>query len=740
MRYIFLFLMIFAVFSPSKADAQVVQFAKSGVSAYEILLAENASSTEIKAAEVLQHYFYEVTRVKLSIARKPEEAKLYIVLKKNSTLEDKGSADGFTIKNDGKQIVIKAGTETGTLYGVYYFVRTLLNCKKWAPNEKAECPKIPDLKIQFPLNIVETPAFAYREVYSTAENDQEYMDWYGLHQLDELWGLWGHSFSKLVPSSFFGTHPEYFALVDGQRRTDQLCLSNEDVLKITLENLNQHFKNNPAAKYWSVSPNDNNNFCECELCRKTDDEEGGPQGSLIRFVNKIAAHYPEKTFTTLAYGATLEPPQHTKPRANVIIFLSNIDLYRNQPVATEPSAARFRNILKSWLNQTSRIFIWDYYTQFTNYLAPFPDAQNIGVNIDYYKKLGVAGVFAQMGGNSYVDQNELKTYLLSRKLWNATLNDEQLLEEFLQGYYGNAAPLIKDYMLRLKKSVEESGRRLDIYGNPVNEYNSYLSPNNMEDFSNQFDAAEKLAENSVIRQRIQKLRLAFDFTYLQQARFYGLEKHGVFTENPSGKLSVRKDLPLRVKRFVKKAEAAGVKKLSEGGIAPAEYLQEWKKVFENGLIKNKALGAKVQFHKPFVPEFPAKKEATLTDGMYGFKDFSYNWLLFESGFSATLDLSTEKQVEKVTIDFLEDQRHWIFLPASVIIQVSTDGIAFQEVNQPVFFILKENDTAETHKARFSVGHKVRFIKISAEPLQTLPAWKPSRSKKPLIAISEIWVE
>lgn len=740
MRYIFLFLMIFAMLSPSKTDAQVVQLAKSGVSAYEILLAENASFTEIKAAEVLQHYFYEVTRVKLPIARKPEEAKVYIVLKKNSTLEDKGSADGFTIKNDGKQIVIKAGTETGTLYGVYYFVRTLLHCKKWAPNEKAECPKIPDLKIQFPLNIDETPAFAYREVYSTAENDQEYMDWYGLHRLDDLWGLWGHSFSKLVPTYFFSTHPEYFALVDGQRRTDQLCLSNEDVLKITLENLNQHFKNNPAAKYWSVSPNDNNNFCECELCRKTDDEEGGPQGSLIRFVNKIAAHYPEKTFTTLAYGATLEPPQHTKPRANVIIFLSNIDLYRNQPVATEPSAARFRNILKGWLNHTLRIFIWDYYTQFTNYLAPFPDAQNIGVNIDYYKKLGVTGVFAQMGGNSYVDQNELKTYVLSRKLWNATLNDEQLLEEFLQGYYGNSAPLIKDYMLRLKKSVGESGRRLDIYGNPVNEYNSYLSPNNMEDFSIKFDAAEKLAENSVIRQRIQKLRLAFDYSYLQQARFYGLEKHGVFTENPSGKLSVRKDLPLRVKRFVKKAEAAGVKKLSEGGIAPAEYLQEWKKIFENGIIKNKALGAKVKFHKPSVPEFPAKKEATLTDGMYGFKDFSYNWLLFENGFSATLDLSAEKQVETVTIDFLEDQRHWIFLPASAIIQVSTDGIAFQEVKQPVFFSLKENDTAEMHKARFSVGPKVRFIKISAEPLQTLPAWKPSRSKKPLIAISEIWVE
>ena len=740
MRYLFFFLMIFAMFSPLKADAQELQLALGGRSNYEIFLPENASATEQKAAEVLQHYFHEVTRVKLPITRNREESKLYIALGKNLNLENEAAAEGFSIKNKGQQIVIEGGAGKGTLYGVYYFIQNYLHCKKWAPNEKAECPKISDLEIQLPLNVAETPAFAYREVYSTAENDQEYMDWYGLHRLDDLWGLWGHSFSKLVPSSFFSSHPEYFSLVEGHRRTDQLCLSNEEVFKLTLKSLDEFFKENPNAKYWSVSPNDNNNYCECDFCREIDEEEGGPQGSLIRFVNKIAAHYPEKTFTTLAYGAALQPPLKAKPESNVVIFLSNININRNQPVAIEPSAARFRTILNGWLDKTSRIFIWDYYTQFTNYLAPFPDSHNIGANIEYYKNHGISGIFAQMGGNTYVDQNELKTYLLSRKLWDANLSDEELTDEFLQGYYGKAAPALKTYMFNLKAALQESGRRLDIYGNPVNEYNSYLSPKHMEEFSNQFEAAEKLAENAMIRQRIQRLRLAFDYTYLQQARFYGLEKHGIFTENRSGKLNVRKGLPLRVKRFVKQAEAAGVKELSEGGISPADYLQEWKMVFENGISKNEALGAEVDFHTSFVPDYPAKKEATLTDGMYGFKDFSYNWLLFENGFSVTVDLSVEKQVRTVTLDFLEDQRHWIFLPDSVSLQVSKDGLTFQEVKLPVSFSIKEDYSAATHKARFSVGEKIRFLKITAEPIKTLPTWKTSRYKKPLIAVSEIWVE
>lgn len=739
MRYFFLFF-IFGMCSPIRATEHGLQLAQNGNSDYQILLADNATATEQKAAEVLQHYFYEVTRVQLLITRKREEAQSYISIG-TTAISDKGnSAVGFYIKNEGKEIIILGGAGKSTLYGTYYFVRNYLRCQKWAPNEKAECPKIPDLKIQLPLAVEEKPSFAYREVYSTAENDPEYMDWYGLHQLDDLWGIWGHSFNQLVPSSFFSSHPEYFSLVSGQRRTDQLCLSNEQVLQLTLKTLEQRFKENPEAKYWSVSPNDNNNYCECDLCRKIDDEEGGPQGSLIRFINKIAFQYPEKTFTTLAYGAAIQSPLKTKPRSNVIVFLSNIDIYRNHSVATEPSAARFRTILKGWLKQTSRIFIWDYYTQFTNYLAPFPDVNNIGGNIKYYKSLDVSGVFAQMGGNTYVDQNELKTYLLARKLWNADLNDAELTEEFLKAYYGKAAPIINSYMLNLKVALQESGRRLDIYGNPVNEYDSYLTPQHMEDFSNQFDEAEKSAENSTIRHRIQRLRLAFDYTYLQQARFYGLEKHGLFIRNKSGKLRVRKNLPLRVKRFVKQAETVGIKELSEGGASPADYYKEWERIFENGIIENKALGAKVQFHTPFIPNYPAKKEATLTDGMYGFDDFSYNWLLFENGFSVTLDLSAEKQVHTVTVDFLQDQRHWIFLPQSVHIQGSPDRITYRKLAEDVQFLTEEQYTTGTHRARFSVEENVRFLIVSAVSIPSLPSWKKDKNKKPLMGVAEIRVE
>src|SRR5690606_34455717 len=144
-----------------------------------------------------------------------------------------------------------------------------------------------------------------------------------------------------------------------------------------------------------ISPNDNSSHCECGLCSAVNRVEGGPQGTLIQFVNIIAARYPEKTFTTISYGATARAPLRTKPLANVIILLSNIEIFRNEPVETGKSAAAFRNNLKDWLQITPHVYVWDYYTQFTNYLAPFPDFPNAGSNVHFYKKNKIKGVFAQ---------------------------------------------------------------------------------------------------------------------------------------------------------------------------------------------------------------------------------------------------------------------------------------------------------------------------------------------------------
>jgi hypothetical protein len=84
----------------------------------------------------------------------------------------------------------------------------------------------------------------------------------------EDWGMWVHTmFSLVPPEKYFELHPEYYALMDGKRVKTQLCLSNAEVLAITIEELGKRMKEKPDKIYWSVSQMDTFGACECDGCK-----------------------------------------------------------------------------------------------------------------------------------------------------------------------------------------------------------------------------------------------------------------------------------------------------------------------------------------------------------------------------------------------------------------------------------------------------------------------------------------
>lgn len=719
------------------AQSQNLQLATAGKSSYKILLPENPSQYEIKAVEVFQYYFKQVTGTKLPNTSNPS-GQNFISIGTTSLSNETNTEEGFEIRSTGDNILLN-GKDRNILFATYHFIEEFLQCRKWAPNEKAECPKIRNIEVPAELAITEKSPFEYREVYSTAILDDEYLDWYKLHNLDELWGLWGHSYFKLISPQLFKSNPELFSYFRGKRRPLQLCLSNEEVFQRSVEKLDELFPNDPEKKYWSISANDGVGHCECDECNLVNQDEGGPQGSLIRFVNKIAEKYPDKTFTTLAYGATATPTLKIVPRENVIIFLSNIDIYRNKPVKSEESAKFFRSNLDGWLRLTPNVFVWDYATQFTNYLAPFPDVFNLEENIDYYRKKGVKGLFVQMGGEDHVDNNALKTYLLSKHLWSDKSADEDKIEKFLNGYYGKSTPFVRKYLSLLSETLDKSNSKLDIYGNPINEFDSYLSPSHILIYNSILDEAESLAENKKILNRIRRLRLGPDFTALQQAKFFGRENHGIFEQNKSGKWIVKKEIKKKVRSFIYHANKNKITQLSEGGQSLAEYEAEWQTIFKKGAPENLAIGAEIQYSHDWVADYPAKEERTLVDGMYGLNDFSYNWLLFDESHTVTLDLQDQIFVKTVSPTFLQDQRHWIFLPSNVELSASHDGNEFESIGVQKI-VLQEDSEVTVRELVFNVSKNIRFLKLKFESLESMPEWRSHPSKKPLMAIDEIWVK
>lgn len=736
-----------------------LEIVKNHHSAYRIVLSPEASKSEQRAARLLQNYIKAATEAVIPIINESGLSKdpgtqtspaIYLGRTYHAAqlgLVADRTSEGYRLLTDHQDLYILTGQGHAAQYAVYYFAEKYLGYQKY-DKSPAVFSKVDDLQLPDHLDFKSSPAFDYRQSYYPMSDDPDYMNWHGLHRFEDLWGLWGHSFYKLVPPAvYYKTHPEYYALVNGKRQPTQLCLSNPDVVSLVIDTLKAMMANNPDAIYWSVAPNDGGGFCTCDACVKIDREEGGPQGSLIRFVNKVAAAFPDKKITTLAYGGTANAPLKTYARKNVAVFVSSIDIFREQPVrsAAWPAAVVFRKQLADWSRMAGQIFIWDYCVQFTNYLSPFPDLTVLADNFKFFKQQRVSGIFEEGSGDTYADAAELNSYVQAKLLWNPYADIRLLMEDFCRGYYGPGASSVLDYLKARDSALKVSGKHLDIYGNPMIDSKGFLSLGNMKRYQNLLvHAIQAVTPETVYAARVRRLQLGLEYIALQQSRFYGLDPGGFLQPDgdDAGRYMVRPEWESRVNRFVSACKTAGVLTLSEDGISPGAYGEEWHHILTQSWPCNLALHANVTLTYPFSEDYPAKGKQTLTDGMTGFNDFSYNWLCFYgTDMGATVDMGALKGCGKISINFLDDPRHWIFLPATVRVEVSTDGRTYSDLRPVDLPEGTEHTASRIVPAVFNLptGTKIRYVRVTAVNPGRLPEWRDDTPKKPMIAADEIMI-
>ena len=745
-----LFLLALVVSCQPFCNAQSIRLADGGKSSYDIIIPRNASEMEKKSAGVLQNYFQKVAGAKLDI--RPEnggDAAVIAVgntqLAKNFIKAAKVNDDGYAIVSQGKNLVIAGEGTKGTLYGVYTFIEKYLGCRKWYAGPAQITPS-QTVSIPANLSLYENPAFEYRESFFPGIRDEEYVDWHKLHQFTKLWGLYGDTYEKLVPAAvYFKSHPEYFALVKGKRIPNQLCTSNEDVIKIIIDSLQRKMDANPNAKYWSISPNAAPGYCECPLCAPITAREGSVSGNLVQMVNKIAAHFPNAKFTFLAHGYTQQAPKYAKPASNVYVQLTSIESDRLLPFTQTPSADDFMKGLAGWEKLTNNIYVWDYCAQFSAYLAPFPILPIFQPNLQFMKKNMVKGVLEQGSGPGYSDMAELKGYVLAKLLWNPDINVEQLVQEFTDGYYGTAGQAVREYLSAIRNAAVKTHAIMDIFGNVADGANTFLSPQYLDQYEDLLERAKKSAgSNSILLQRIGALQLTQDYTYLHQARYYGKGQRGIFSYNSRKQSWNTQDtLSGVLKRFLDNGVKVGAVQVAEFGLSPGAYGAEVKKILSTPVRQNLVANAKVSLKYPYVKRFEGKGAATLTDGIAGLGDYSYNWLQFKGQpMIATVDAGKTLKADSIQTTFLYNPGFNLFLPSSIKVEVSlngTDYTTLQTINVPEPVNKDRQIKLVPFKIATGGNSKFRFVRVTAEPLADLPDWAWAPSKTPVIACDEIWV-
>jgi hypothetical protein len=122
----------------------------------------------------------------------------------------------------------------------------------------------------------------------------------------------------------------------------------------------------------------------------------------------------------------------------------------------------------------------------------------------------VTGVFSEGSYNTAgAESQELKTYIIARLLWNPDYGADRARDEFLDGYYGPAAPPIREYLVMMEKAVLEQNIHLDWDLKPTR---SCFSPELMNHAWELFDEAERLAagqQDILKRVRIAELPIRY---------------------------------------------------------------------------------------------------------------------------------------------------------------------------------------------------------------------------------------
>ena len=702
-----------------------ISIAENGKSNYEIVCLGNAIKAKCKSAEELAQYIEKISGAKLNLIDERSQTtgkrKIYVGNVNEGALQ----TDQISIKTKNGNIYLAGGSDGAVQNAVYVFLEKYFGVKWFAPNVEF-VPRTATMLIDS-LNYSYTPKITTRTVHSRLFYEHE--DFADQHKVTHesfpkyVPGAGVHTFHKFLPEElFYGKNPEYFALRDQQRLPTQLCLTNDKVLEIVKDSVASLFKRYPKSSVVSVSQDDNQQHCQCASCRLTDIEEGSPAGTMIRFVNQVAKAFPDKTISTLAYQYTRKPCK-TKPADNVLITLCSIECDRSAPISEK--CTDFADDLIGWGKLTDNIRIWDYTTQFTNFLAPFPNLKTLKPNIELFRDNNAKWIFEQHSNNPS-ELFELRSYVTAKLLWNPDLDFNGLVVEFTNGYYQEAGPMVKQYVDLIHEKLNENRDFfLFLYGDPSEAFTSYLSPELLQKYVEIFDRAEAtVATKPEIVERVKAARLGVDYAILEASRKNLTADFSLMAENKEGQLIENPITKKRLESFKSTCEKKNITLMNEMGFTVAEYYSNYLAALNVAQKPNKALGKKVaSLTKP--KKYANENPMILTDGAVGGSNFYANWLGYEgNNMEVVLDFEQQQQISTVSMAFLQVTNHIVFLPERVTFYGSKDGKSFfqlgivenehplnkkSKINDIQYFDLEFNTT------------QVRFLKVVAKNTKT-PYW------------------
>lgn len=462
---------------------------------WKIVYRKDAAAVEKTACRELQYFLSGITGKEIPAVAEDggrQEKAVLVATKetpfaafekyRDSALGDEGV---FYSVEDGI-VFIGGGSVRGVLYSAYTFLEEEFGVRRYT-EELEVVPKAEKTELAQKVYSY-VPPMHYRAASFEDGSAAPYCTFNKMNARssipEEAGGMidfgigFAHTIGRLVPDELFNTHPEYFPMIDGKRscgRGYQRCLTNPEVLAMTVGKVLADFRAHPEHKTASVSQEDTGEVpycCTCPECARVNAEEGSLMGTQLRFVNAVAdavrEEFPDRFIDTLAFSFTRHVPKLTRPRSNVIIRLCSIECCFSHPIeCPEPANEAFVKDMRDWAEIAENIYIWDYVTNFHHYLAPQPNIPVLGPNMRFFIGHRTVGMFPEGAPDSRGSElSELKSWLLAKLMWNPGFDTERGTEEFVSAYAGAGAGPVLAYIRRLNERAAIMDSHRGCYAKP----------------------------------------------------------------------------------------------------------------------------------------------------------------------------------------------------------------------------------------------------------------------------------
>lgn len=476
----------------NKPDKTAYNLVQDGVSEYKIVLSATATANELFAANELANFLNLATGAELEIVTDEEYPSSDAIIAIGNTRQAQAAkavsgqnlaTSAFVLKTVGNSLYVTAdknGDGEACLYGVYQILQDAVNFRVYAADEIGYDTDNDTIPL-YNYDKVYKPTFDQRELgYASIANDETYKKRMRLvwHDTDVRWTLHGHTqASHFVNPDFSDTlHPEHEGMTYGQAHPDwfdggQLCWSaGAEMERVAAEKLIWYIENYPQGEYIMLGQMDNTDYCSCDRCKAKMAELGiNPAGMQILLLNNVikiaeqwrAENRPEQDvkYVTFAYNGTLQPPVKKDGNGNLVAINDQVKPHDKLYIYFTPIETDFavdlsnqRNLsvmeaLNGWNALASgRIMVYIYDINFHNYFINFNNFGTVeGMYRDYLDN-GVYYMYSQGPIDTCVPCfQEMRVFVESQLMWDIGQGYDNLVNEFMQAYYRDAAPAVRKF-------------------------------------------------------------------------------------------------------------------------------------------------------------------------------------------------------------------------------------------------------------------------------------------------------